>query len=463
MTTLTDTGAWLQATLGDLIARGGVPAASVAVLSGGRVVTASAGVLNTGTGVEATTDSLFQIGSITKVWTATLIMQLVDEDRLDLDAPVAGILPGFALGEQDAATTITTRQLLSHTAGFEGDYFTDTGTGDDCVQKYVASLADAPQLFPPGEQFSYNNAAYVVLGRIIEVLRDTPFDTALRHHLIVPLGLDHVATDAAQAIMFRSAVGHVPSPDGGAPVPAPVWSLVRSTAPAGATLSMTAEDLLGFARMHMEDGVAADGTRILSTESVRAMQHTHVDVPELGLMGTGWGLGWSIYDWDGGPVLGHDGGTIGQAAFLRVAPAAGVAVAILTNGGTPFELFSTIMTRALSESAGVTVPALPSPPDPPLELPDLSRFLGTYSSAVADSTVHQDDDGRIWLRQTLKGILAELGPDPAPVELLPWRDSALITRSADRGVHIPHVFVGDDGSGRARYLHTGRADRRRDI
>lgn len=460
MTTLTDVGTWLEEVLPSLITQGHVPAASVAVLADGHVVTAAAGVLNTRTGVEATTDSLFQIGSITKVWTTTLVMQLVDEGLLELDAAVQSVLPDFALADESAAATITVRQLLSHVAGFEGDLFTDTGTGDDCVEKYVSTLGDTPQLFSPGERFSYNNAAFVVLGRIVEVLRDAPFDKILRERLVDPLGLKHVATDAAQAIMFRAAVGHVPSPGSDEPVPAPMWSLVRSNAPAGAMLSMTAEDLLGFARLHIDKGVAPDGTRLLSESGVARMQHPEIGVPDLALMGSNWGLGWSLNDWDGGPVISHDGGTIGQAAFLRVVPEKGVAVAILTNGGVPFELYTTVMTHVLSALAGVTVPALPAPEHPLPPVRDVERMLGTYSSAVADSTVRQDDAGHIWLEQKMKGIFAGLGPDPDPVELVPWRGDTLITRTAGKGVHVPHAFVGDDGTGKAQYLHTGRADRR---
>ncbi len=459
MTTLTEVGTWVKGALPSLIEQGHVPAASVAVLADGQVVTASAGVLNTSTGVDATTDSVFQIGSITKVWTATLIMQLVDEGLLDLDATVRSVLSGFGLADDSAAATITVRQLLTHVAGFEGDLFTDTGSGDDCVEKYIDTLSDAPQLFPPGERFSYNNAAFVVLGRIVEVLRDMPFDRALRRHLVDPLGLRHVATDASEAIMFRAAVGHIPAGEGDEFAPAPVWNLVRSNAPAGAMLSMSAEDLLCFARLHIDHGATPEGVRVLSESATERMQRPETDVPELSLMGGSWGLGWSLYDWEGGPVIGHDGGTIGQAAFLRVVPEKGVAVAILTNGGLPIELYRAVMTHVLSELADVTVPPLPAPEDP-LPQHDVSRFLGTYSSSVADSTVRQDDDGRIWLDQTMKGIFAELGPAPAPVELVPWRRDALITRTAAKGVHLPHVFLGDDGTGKAQYLHTGRADRR---
>ncbi|MFJ3472480.1 serine hydrolase domain-containing protein [Microbacterium maritypicum] len=451
----------MRENLPTMLADAHIPAASVAILAGGEIFTTAAGILNRNTGVEADEDSVFQIGSITKTWTATLIMQLVDEGLLDLDAPVRDTVPAFAIGDDAAASAITPRQLLSHVSGFEGDLFNDTGVGDDAVEKYLATIADAPQLFAPGERFSYNNAAFVVLGRIVEVLRGTSYDQALRTHLAAPLGLTHVATTAAEAIMFRAALGHIPAESGDEPVPAPVWSLVRSNAPAGSMLAMTARDLVTYARMHLDGGVSADGTRVLSEQSVRAMQERQVDLPELGLMGDAWGLGWEIFDWDGGPVIGHDGGTIGQNAFLRMVPGAGVAVAVLTNGGRTVDAYHSITSKVLAALAGVTVPALPSVPESPVPI-DLERVLGTYSSSVSDSTVRVDDQGRIWLERTMKGIFAELGPAPEPVELVGWAGDTLLPREPQNGMHMPHAFVGDDGSGRALYLHTGRADRRVD-
>lgn len=461
MSDLNEIGNRVRDELPALLADAHVPAASVAILSGGEIVTAAAGILNRNTGVEADEDSVFQIGSITKTWTATLIMQLVDEGLLDLDAPVRDVVPAFAIADDAAARVITPRQLLSHVSGFEGDLFNDTGVGDDAVEKYLATIADAPQLFTPGERFSYNNAAFVVLGRIIEVLRGTTFDQALRTHLATPLGLTHVATSAAEAIMFRAALGHIPTEDGDEPVPAPVWSLVRSNAPAGSMLAMTARDLVTYARMHLDGGVAADGTRVLSDASVQAMQERQVELPDLGLMGNAWGLGWELFDWEGGPVIGHDGGTIGQNAFLRMVPGAGVAVAILTNGGHAFDVYQAITSRVLAALADVRMPGLPAIPDAPAEV-DLHRILGTYSSSVSDSTVRVDDDGRVWLERTMKGIFADLGPAPEPVELVGWAGDTLLPREAQNGIHMPHAFVGDDGTGRALYLHTGRADRRVD-
>ncbi|WP_029259627.1 MULTISPECIES: serine hydrolase domain-containing protein [unclassified Microbacterium] len=461
MSDLNEIGSWVRENLPTMLADAHIPAASVAILAGGEIFTTAAGILNRNTGVEADEDSVFQIGSITKTWTATLIMQLVDEGLLDLDAPVRDTVPAFAIGDDAAASAITPRQLLSHVSGFEGDLFNDTGVGDDAVEKYLATIADAPQLFAPGERFSYNNAAFVVLGRIVEVLRGTSYDQALRTHLAAPLGLTHVATTAAEAIMFRAALGHIPAESGDEPVPAPVWSLVRSNAPAGSMLAMTARDLVTYARMHLDGGVSADGTRLLSEQSVRAMQERQVDLPELGLMGDAWGLGWEIFDWDGGPVIGHDGGTIGQNAFLRMVPGAGVAVAVLTNGGRTVDAYHAITSKVLAALAGVTVPTLPSVPESPVPI-DLERVLGTYSSSVSDSTVRVDDQGRIWLERTMKGIFAELGPAPEPVELVGWAGDTLLPREPQNGMHMPHAFVGDDGSGRALYLHTGRADRRVD-
>lgn len=219
MSKLTQISDWIAERLPVLLAENQVPAAAVAVYSHGEIVEHAAGVLSKATGVEATVDSVFQIGSITKTWTATLAMQLFDEGKLDLDAAVRSYLPEFALHDEHAAARITVRQLMCHVCGFEGDLFTDTGTGDDCVQKFVASIADTTQLFEPGERFSYNNAGYTVLGRIVEVLRDKPYDRCLTDHLITPLRLTHVATGPNEAIMFRAAVGFCRHASGRRPRP----------------------------------------------------------------------------------------------------------------------------------------------------------------------------------------------------------------------------------------------------
>jgi CubicO group peptidase (beta-lactamase class C family) len=450
---------WLAEHLPRLLAEHQVPGAAIGVYADGQVTDFAAGVLSTATGVEATADSVFQIGSITKTWTATLVMQLADEGLLDIDAPVVMYLPGFRLADEQAAHALTTRQLLCHTAGFEGDIFTDTGMGDDCVEKYVATLANDPQLFAPGELFSYNNAGFCVLGRLVEVLRRKPFDQCLREHLFAPLRLTHAATDAYTAIMYRAAVGHLQHQPGEAPVPAPVWALVRSNSPAGAMLAMRPRDLLAFARMHMADGIAADGTRVLGEKTVKAMQEQQVTLPPLGLMGTHWGLGWELFDWPGGPVIGHDGGTIGQNAFLRMVPGKDVAIALLTNGGNPIAVYHEIFGHLLRELAGVELPATPAPPADPQRV-DASRYAGVYTNEVSQTTVSQDADGRIWMDQVPLGIIAELVDQAERTELVHLEGDTLIALEPKYGIYLPQVFLGDDGSGRALYIHSGRATRR---
>jgi CubicO group peptidase (beta-lactamase class C family) len=459
MANLTEIKEWLTDRLPALLEENQVPGAAVAVSAGGEVVDAAAGVLSKATGVEATVDSVFQVGSITKVWTTSLIMQLADEGALDLDATVRRYLPDFRIADEDASASITIRQLLCHTAGFEGDVFTDTGKGDDCVEKYVASLTDDAQLFPPGEMFSYNNAGFCVLGRVVEVLRGKPFDDCVREHLFTPLKLTHAANGPYEAILYRAAVGHIqPTPDSD-PVPAPVWALVRSNAPAGSMLSMRPRDLLSFARMHVGGGTAADGTRVLSQASVRAMQQRQVELPKLGMMGDAWGLGWELFDWPGGPVIGHDGGTIGQAAFLRVVPDKDVAIALLTNGGNPFGPYTEIFGKLLDELAGVTLPAMPTPPAEPQRI-DATRYTGTYTCDVVEMEVTQDADGRIWVEQRPKGIMAEMGGQVERNEVVHAHGDTLITVKPDHGLHSPYAFIGDDGSGKSLYIHQGRAIRR---
>jgi CubicO group peptidase (beta-lactamase class C family) len=450
---------WWEERLPGLLAQYDVPGAAVAVDLGGEVVDCGAGVLSLTTRVDVDTDTLFQIGSITKLWTSTLVMQLVDEGLLELDAPVRRALPEFRIADEAAADLITVRQLLNHTAGFEGDIFTDTGTGDDCLEKYVATLGDVPQLFPPGLLFSYNNAGYCVLGRLVEVLRGKPFDTCLRDHLFTPLGLTHAANGPYEAILHRAAVGHLRPTPQDKMTPAPVWALARSNAPAGSTLAMRPRDLLAFARMHLDKGVAADGTTVLSAAAARAVREREVELPRLGVMGDAWGLGWEIFDGAGTTLVGHDGSTIGQSAFLRLVPERDLSVTLLTNGGRSMDLYHEVVGHVLRELAGVELPTLPLPPAEPPRI-DAARFVGTYGSRMFDNTVTQDDEGRVWVERVPKGLAAEMGMEPTSLELVALEGDTLIAREPEDGFHRPYAFISGEPGGTAQFLHTGRADRR---
>lgn len=435
----------------------GVPGAAVAVVIDGEIVDHAVGVLSTATAVETTTDAVFQIGSITKVWTATLVMQLVDEGLVELDEPIRTYLPDFRLADGDAVRTITVRQLLSHQAGFEGDIFTDTGRGDDAIAKFVEGLAELPQIFPPGALFSYNNAGYILLGHLVERLRETTWEQALMEHIAVPLGLTHVSPSPYEAILHRVAVGHVGPDEHGTQTPAPVWALARSNEPAGSMLAMTARDLAGFARMHLSGGLTPSGDAVLSPASAAAMRTSEVRLPHVTGMGTAWGLGWEV-DRDGeNPLYGHDGNTIGQASYLRVAPEAGVAVVLLTNGGDSMGLFHDLVDPLLRELTGEGLPAWPTPPDEP-ESVDASPYLGVFANSIVEMEVSRDDEGRLWLEQRPKIDLAELGDEvQPPSELVPFGDDSLIMLDQQSGMHIVLAFLSPGDDGRPSFVHFGRA------
>ncbi len=457
MTKLSEVSDWIGDRLPGLLEEYDVPAAAVGVLADGDVVDHAAGLLSMSTGVQATTESVFQIGSITKLWTSSLVLQLVDEGKVDLDATIRTYLPEFRIADEDAASAITVRQLLTHTSGFEGDIFTDTGTGDDCVEKYLEVLHDVPQLFPPGTMWSYNNAGFCVLGRLVEVLREKPYDVALRDHLITPLGITHAATSPYEAVLFRAAVGHIETSPGAGFHPAPVWALVRSNVAAGSMFATSARSLLAFARMHLEDGRAHDGTQVLAPGTPALMQSHQVDLPYLGHLGTSWGLGFERFDQPGGAIVGHDGNTIGQSAFLRLVPDAGVAVTVLTNGGRAGQLFREVVGHALQALTGRDLPDEPVPPAQPSTV-DASRFVGRYECDMATATIRQDEDGTIWLdTEDTDELSKELGFEPQHWELVHYDGDTLVTKERDAGLHRLYAFIGDDGSGRSRYVHYGRA------
>ncbi|MEU6713589.1 serine hydrolase domain-containing protein [Nonomuraea sp. NPDC046802] len=402
-----------QARLDELRAAHHVPGASLAVLADGHLHELASGVLHRGTGVEVTTDSIFQSGSIAKVYTATLIMRLADEGRLDLDAPVVDVLPEFATPDPEATRTITPRQLLSHTGGVTNDFTHDSGRGDDCLAKYVEAARNVALDCPPGTAVSYGSLGYVVLGRLVEVLTGTTWDQALKDLLFTPLGLEHSMTLPEEALRFRVAMSHLG--EGGAdPDPAPAWDLMpRSAGPYGRVL-ISAGDVARLARMHLDGGTAPDGTRVLSAAAVAAMQHREVDVPDKWTVSAdGWGLGWTLYDWDGVAGYGHDGASIGQYAYLRVVPQANLALVLLTNGGSARLLYADLFRELLGELAGVTMPAPFGPPARPITV-DLTPYAGVYKREGVVITV--TGDGR--MRYEFVDGMKDLSP-PLDMELTP--------------------------------------------
>jgi len=443
-----------QHRLAELAERHKVPGAQLGILRMGRtgdeLVQVAAGVLNRRTDVAATTDSLFQIGSITKVWTATVAMQLVEAGQLDLDAPLVEVLPELRLADPDVAKQVSVRHLLTHTSGIDGDIFDDTGRGEDCLARYVELLETAAQNHPLGQTWSYCNSGFSLLGRVIEKVTGQSWDEAMAERLFRPLGLARTVTLPEQALLHRAAVGHV-SEGGAAPQPAPVWGLPRSLGPAG-LISSTAEDVLAFARLHLSGGLAAGGSRLLAAETVAAMAAEQVVVPEPHSLGDSWGLGWIRYGWDGQRLIGHDGNTIGQAAFLRLLPSQGLAVTLLTNGGNTRDLYQELFREIFTELAGVAMSPPLAPPAEPVAA-DIEPWLGRYERASVEVTVLAEE-GRPRLRTTITGPLAAMLPDPTEEhELIPVGPELYVARDPEVQTWMPVMFYRlPDGQ---RYVHFG--------
>jgi dipeptidyl aminopeptidase/acylaminoacyl peptidase/CubicO group peptidase (beta-lactamase class C family) len=449
-----DAAHW-QRRLDDLARRHKVPGAQLGLLrlhedGPDEVIQTASGVLNTTTGVPATTESLFQIGSISKVWTTTVVMQLVEEGRIDLDAPVVDTLPELRLSDPDATARVTLRHLLTHTSGIDGDLFADTGRGDDVLEKYVALLADLPLNHPLGATWSYCNAGFTVVGRIIEKLTGMTWDAALRTRLFVPLGLSHTVTLPEEALLFGTAVGHLAEP--GSPAePAPVWGLPRSLGPAG-LISSTVADSLAFARLHLLGGLAADGTRVLTEPTAAAMAAKQADLPDKHTLGDSWGLGWIRYLWDGHRIIGHDGATIGQAAMLRLLPEQGLAVALLTNGGNAHDLYEDLFREIFAEVAEVAMPFPLAPPEVPA-IVDIAPHVGVYERASVRVDVFDSADGPR-LKTTLSGLLAELGTDPTEeYELVPVDTDLFAIRAPGDNTWTPVTFYSLPRG--EKYVHFG--------
>jgi CubicO group peptidase (beta-lactamase class C family) len=434
----------LQIRLTELAAKHHVVGASLALAVGDETVTAATGVLNVRTGAPATTDSVFQIGSITKVWTATLVMQLVDEGLVDLDVPLTTYLPDFRVLDEQTTSAVTARHLLNHTSGISGDFFPDTGRGDDCVARYVAEMSDLGSNHPLGATMSYANSGFVLLGRLIEVVAGETWDTVLRERLFEPLGLEAAGTLPEEALLWGAATGHF-----GTEV-TEQWGLPRGAGPAG-LIHARAVDVLAFARLHLADGVTADGRRVLSAEAARAMREPRTAIPEPWTSGSHVGLGWLLSDW-GRPVFGHDGQTLGQTAYLQVVPGpVPVAVALLTNSHESESLHRELFAELLAEHAGVTVPPLPQPPTPPTAARDFADIVGSYERFLMSYDV-EERDGNLVLVARPSGVLAiSLGTDRLEAEMVPFAQDAYLIRIPGRQGLMPMVFytLGDG----TRYMH----------
>jgi CubicO group peptidase (beta-lactamase class C family) len=405
------------------IERHKVPGASAAVFRDGQWEVAAAGVTNVTTGVDVTPETVMHIGSITKVLTATLVMQLVDEARVELAAPLKRYVPDFHVADRDATERITVEMLLNHTSGIDGEYFPDGGPDAQRIEDAVPLIARQGQIHAPGAELSYCNAGAVLAGYMVQRLLGRSWYTLVEERIFEPLELRHSVVQPANALLHRASVGHYLNDDG-THTRTSFAFLNPSFAPAGTTAMLSATDLATFAWALMNEGVGANGHRLLSATSARGMHRQ--SAAWRGVGGGGFGLGWMTMD---NGVVGHDGGGPGIVSWLYADPAAKTVAAVLTNaahGSVADEI-----TAPLYEAAGARPPGA--------EYDDLEKqatdarvdprpYVGQYESvSLALRVVPYDDGIALRLRGKVRFYETDVLEESPPMPLRPIRDGLFTT------------------------------------
>ncbi|MHC5904217.1 serine hydrolase domain-containing protein [Streptomyces sp. S6] len=294
---------------------GRAPSLVAAVVRGGKVVWEGSRTSVDGHGPDGNVQ--YRIGSITKAFTAVLVMRLRDEGLLDLGDPLEKHLPGTGVGE------VTVAELLAHTGGLAAE---SPGpwwerTPGELRPALADVLGERPSLHPGGRRFHYSNPGYTLLGALVEELRGAPWEDVLRREVLEPLGLDR--TGARPETPY--AGGWAVHPWADALLPEPVEDLGRM-APAGQLWSTT-RDLARFAVF-----LANGDDRVLSAGTVREMRAPAVPSETMDLaVGAGYGLGLQVQHQDGRLLVGHSGSLPGYLANLTLAVADDVAAVALAN------------------------------------------------------------------------------------------------------------------------------------
>lgn len=319
----------LQPVLEKLIHEQQVPGLAIAVVEDNRVVYAAAfGVRNVTRSDDAiTTRSLFHMASITKTFVATAIMQLVENGKIDLDAPVVKYLPYFQMADE-RYKIITIRQMVTHTSGMPDvdDYEWNKPQYDDgALERYVRSLSNLKLDFAPGQRFRYSNMAFEVLGDVIAKVSGESFDDYVQHHILAPLGMKDSTLLVKEADPKLLAWGHELD-EAGNPFPSKVYPYNRIHSPSS-DLHSNVLDMARWAIANMNRG-ELDGARILKSSTYEVMWKS---AGKFNGKASPAGISWFLDNYKGNELIGHDGGDTGFLTELAMLPDKKIAVVWLAN------------------------------------------------------------------------------------------------------------------------------------
>lgn len=319
----------------------GLPGFAIGVVKNGKLIYAKGfGVAKLGTNAPVTSRSLFHMASVTKTFVATAVMQLVEQRKIDLDAPITKYLPYFKM-DDERYRDIKVRQLLSHTSGIPDttNYHWDQPEYDDgALERFVRSTANQKLIFTPGEKFAYSNTAYEVLGDLIAKVSGESFEDFVQHHILTPLGMKDSTLLVRQANPSLLTSPHVE--ESGKLVASKIFPYNRAHAPSS-TLYSNIDDMSRWAIANLNHG-ELDGRRILKRETAEMMWQ-----PVVNAFSVKEGIAWFITDLQKHRLVMHDGGDVGFQSRLLLAPDDSVAVIAMTNFATADKDYLQFATEAL--------------------------------------------------------------------------------------------------------------------
>lgn len=359
--------------------RAGVPGLSIALINDQDVVWAQGfGYADVERRIPATDQTIYGVGSVTKLFTAIGIMQGVEQGRIDLDAPLSTYVPEFSMRARfTSAAPITPRHLLTHHAGLPGDFLKGMWTLHPIPFAQVfPRLKEEYLSYPPNQVYSYSNLGYSLLGRIIETTSGQDYVSYMNNAVLTPLGMTHSSFTIDLERLPQFAVGYRQGRPG-------AEKYFLRDVPAGALFS-SATDMGRFIQAMLNGA-----NKPLRPDTLREMwrrQNGDVLLDFDMRIGLGWMLGQPDLNY-AGDVVHHNGGTLGSVSELMLLPEHKLGVIVLANSAAGSAALSRIAVQtlklALEAKAGITEPAPPKPIERPQAkvLPNVvSRLAGNYAS-----------------------------------------------------------------------------------
>jgi D-alanyl-D-alanine carboxypeptidase len=422
----------------------------------GAVRVSSCGYVDLAAKTPVTTSHLFEIGSITKSFVALVVLQLHEEGKVDLQAPVLNYLPWLSM-EADFGD-ILVHHLLTHSSGMPED-----------APVFPSSPERRPrQTFKPGTEFHYSNWGYGVLGYLIEARDGRPWPAAVTARIFKPLGMNDTAASITSAVRARIAQSYVPLHDDrpyprhGALVPA--GSLAVEAA--AGSIASTPGDMTSYMRMILNHG-AIPGSRIVSEDSFKLFSTSHIAAPTFG-PSAGYGYGIAVDELDGHRRLRHTGGMVSFMSAMQLDLDSGLGAFASINAQLGYrpnpvaQLALQLMRAGIEHTKPPAMPAF----DESAKVPAAQSYEGGYTSADGRRVEVAADADRLYL--LLGGQRIPLQRSEDDIFIADHSQFDLYPLVFERDAHgaAQESAGGSTGSivalahGADWYLHSGARDRR---